>query len=61
MVKDETVATEAEYSAAVKECEAAYAADKDCCVNTVREHFRCVLSAAADFWADPDFGIADWG
>jgi len=38
-VKDGTAITEAEYAAAVKECESANAADKDRCVNTAKEHF----------------------
>jgi hypothetical protein len=38
-VKDGSAATEAEYAAAVKECESANAADKDRCVNTAKEHF----------------------
>ena len=38
-VKDGTAATEAEYSAAVKECEAVQAADKERCINTAKEHF----------------------
>jgi hypothetical protein len=38
-VKDGTPITDAEYSAAVKECESANAVDKDRCVNTAKEHF----------------------
>ncbi len=38
-VKDGTAATEAEYSAAVKECESVKAADKERCINTAKEHF----------------------
>jgi hypothetical protein len=38
-VKDGTAAAEAEYSAAVKECESVIAADKDRCINTAKEHF----------------------
>lgn len=38
-VKDGTTLTEAEYAAAVKECESASRADKDRCVNTAKEHF----------------------
>jgi hypothetical protein len=38
-VKDGTAAAEAEYSAAVKECESQNAADKDSCINTAKEHF----------------------
>ena len=38
-VKDGTAAADAEYSAAVKECESVNAADRDRCVNTAKEHF----------------------
>lgn len=38
-VKDGTGQTEAEYAAAVKECEAANVADKDRCINAAKEHF----------------------
>ena len=38
-VKDGAAITEAEYLAAVKECESADAADKDRCINTAKEHF----------------------
>lgn len=38
-VKDGTGQTEAEYAAAVKECEAANAADKDRCIAAAKEHF----------------------
>jgi hypothetical protein len=38
-VKDGNAITEAEYSAAVKECESVNAADKDRCINTAKEHF----------------------
>ena len=38
-VKDGASITEAEYFAAVKECESADAADKDRCINTAKEHF----------------------
>ena len=38
-VKDRTALTEAEYAAALKECESANAADKDRCINTAKEHF----------------------
>ena len=38
-VKDGTAVTEAEYAAAVKECESVVAADRDRCVNTAKEHF----------------------
>ena len=38
-VKDGTAQTEAEYKAALKQCESADAADKDRCVNTAKEHF----------------------
>ncbi len=39
MVKDGTPITEAEYAAAVKECESADAANKERCVNAAKEHF----------------------
>jgi hypothetical protein len=39
MVKDGAGITEAEYTAAVKECESADAADKERCINTAKEHF----------------------
>jgi hypothetical protein len=38
-VKDGAGITEAEYFAAVKECESVDAADKDRCINTAKEHF----------------------
>ena len=38
-VKDGTAVTEAEYMAAVKECEGVVAADRDRCINTAKEHF----------------------
>jgi hypothetical protein len=38
-VKDGAGITEAEYEAAVKECESADAASKDRCINTAKEHF----------------------
>jgi hypothetical protein len=38
-VKDGTPITEAEYAAAVKDCESASAGDKDRCINTAKEHF----------------------
>jgi hypothetical protein len=38
-VKDGAGITEAEYEAAVKECESADAANKDRCINTAKEHF----------------------
>ena len=38
-VKDGTAAADAEYSAAVKECESVKAPDKDRCVNTAKEQF----------------------
>ena len=38
-VKDGAGITEAEYEAAVKECESVDAASKDRCVNTAKEHF----------------------
>ena len=38
-VKDGTALTEAEYAAAVKECESAEPASKDRCVTTAKEHF----------------------
>ena len=38
-VKDGTARAEAEYLAAVKECESASGGDKDRCVNTAKEHF----------------------
>ncbi len=38
-VKDGTAKAEAEYLAAVKECESASGSDKDRCINTAKEHF----------------------
>jgi hypothetical protein len=38
-VRDGAGITEAEYEAAVKECESADAASKDRCINTAKEHF----------------------
>ena len=38
-VKDGAGITEAEYEAAVKECESADAASKDGCINIAKEHF----------------------
>jgi hypothetical protein len=38
-VKDGTAASDAEYQAAVKECEGAKAADKDSCIKTADEQF----------------------
>jgi hypothetical protein len=38
-VKDGTAVTEAEYAAAVKECESVVAADRERCVSTAKEHF----------------------
>jgi hypothetical protein len=38
-VKDGTANTDAEYAAAVKECESVKAADRDRCVNTAKEQF----------------------
>ena len=38
-VKDGTAVIEAEYAAAVKECESVVAADKERCISTAKEHF----------------------
>ena len=38
-VKDGSGQTEAEYAAAVKECESANAADQDRCIKAAKEHF----------------------
>jgi hypothetical protein len=38
-VKDGTPITEAEYAAAVKDCESASGGDKDRCIHTAKEHF----------------------
>lgn len=38
-VKDGNTVAEADYQAAVKECESANAADKDRCISTANEHF----------------------
>ena len=38
-VKDGNAVTDAEYSAAVKECESVSGTDKDRCIDTAKEHF----------------------
>lgn len=38
-VKDGNALTDAEYSAAVKDCESANSADKERCIDTAKEHF----------------------
>ena len=38
-VKDGAAVTEAEYAAAVKECESVVAADRERCISTAKEHF----------------------
>ena len=37
--KDANVGTDADYAAALKECEAANVADKDRCINAAKERF----------------------